>query len=313
MLARSSQNDPVEDLVFALADASSDLETMAVLTVNGQTVGACQAREDVQSTLDNLLNAAKSSASDHARFVENVNVTLSPAPATAEMTPEELEQTLVQQQLLDVEVYSTLEYTEPIPYTTRKVQDEELDPFTVQTVQAGQDGEASVQATVVTLNGVETQRTIVSRAVLTQATDAVVAVGTPVLATGSSSMIAPVSDYTFTSAFKFRNGRQHKGVDLAVPEGTPVYASDSGTVIVAEWSDSYGNYVIIDHENGFKTVYAHNSSLLVQEGQTVTKGTMIALSGNTGNSTGPHVHFEIRYNDTAVDPELYIDFGEESP
>ena len=122
-----------------------------------------------------------------------------------------------------------------------------------------------------------------------------------------------MTEYRFTSAFKFRNGRWHKGVDLAVSEGTPVYAADNGKVIVSEWSDSYGNYIIIDHQNGLKTLYAHNSALLVNVGDTVTKGRQIALSGNTGNSTGPHVHFEVHYNGVTVNPELYVSFGTETP
>lgn len=307
------QNDPVDKLVSALADASDDLGQMAVLSINGETIGACSSIEDVQGVLDDLLDTYKTSTGDRARFVENVNVTLSPAPADAEISAEELRQMITEQDLLDVEVYSTYEYTEPIPYATETVESEQLEQNAVRTIQVGQDGEAAIEEMVVTLNGVETQRTVSSRTVLTQATDAVVAVGTRGNGMGTGSLIVPVTNYTFTSAFKFRNGRWHKGVDLAVSEGTPVYASDSGKVIVSQWSDSYGNYIIIDHQNGFKTLYAHNSALLVNVGDTVTKGKQIALSGNTGNSTGPHVHFEVHYNGVAVNPELYLSFGEENP
>ncbi len=80
-------------------------------------------------------------------------------------------------------------------------------------------------------------------------------------------------------------------------------------MIVSEWSDSYGNYIILDHGNGLKTLYAHNSALLAGVGDVVAKGTQIALSGNTGNSTGPHVHFEVHINGVAVNPELYLTLG----
>ena len=157
-------------MVSSLAEASDDLERMAVLTVNGETVGACRSLEDVQDMLDSLLDAYKSSDSDHARFVENVNVTLSPAPADAEVSAEDLKQQITEEGLLDVEVYSTQTYTEPIPYSTQMVENDQLAQYSTKTMQVGQDGEASVQEQVVTLNGVETQRTVVSRAVLTQAT-----------------------------------------------------------------------------------------------------------------------------------------------
>ena len=106
-----------------------------------------------------------------------------------------------------------------------------------------------------------------------------------------------------------RWGRLHSGVDLAVPEGTPVRASDNGKVILAENSgDGYGNYIILDHGNGFKTLYGHNSALCVSVGDIVSQGDLIAYSGNTGNSTGPHLHFEIHLDDEKVDPERFLSF-----
>ena len=120
----------------------------------------------------------------------------------------------------------------------------------------------------------------------------------------------PLNSYTFTSAFKYRWGRLHGGVDLAVDEGTPVYAADNGKVIVAEDSgNGYGSYIILDHQNGFKTLYGHNSQLLVSVGDVVGKGDKIALSGNTGNSTGPHLHFEVQVNDEKVDPTQYVNLS----
>ena len=92
----------------------------------------------------------------------------------------------------------------------------------------------------------------------------------------------------------------HGAVDInpAQNGGTPVYAAADGTVTTATYHSSYGNYVIIDHGNGVSTLYAHASSLVVSAGQTVTKGQLIMYEGSTGNSSGPHVHFEIRINGT---------------
>ena len=86
-------------------------------------------------------------------------------------------------------------------------------------------------------------------------------------------------------------------------------ASDNGKVILAENSgDGYGNYIILDHGNGFKTLYGHNSALCVSVGDIVSQGDLIAYSGNTGNSTGPHLHFEIHLDDEKVDPERFLSF-----
>lgn len=109
-----------------------------------------------------------------------------------------------------------------------------------------------------------------------------------------------------SSRFGWRWGRQHEGIDIAVPTGTPVRAAAPGRVVFAGWGGGYGYLVSIDHGSGVVTRYAHNSRLVVRVGQRVGRGQIVAYSGNTGNSTGPHVHFEIRYRGQAVDPLRYL-------
>lgn len=98
----------------------------------------------------------------------------------------------------------------------------------------------------------------------------------------------------------------HKGRDYAASAGTPIYASDDGKVIVSTFNVARGNYVQIDHGNGIKTIYQHNSSNAVSVGQSVKKGQIIAYVGSTGYSTGPHLHFEVWVNDVPVDPRNYL-------
>lgn len=122
---------------------------------------------------------------------------------------------------------------------------------------------------------------------------------------GSGMLGWPVSG-PVTSSYGVRWGRMHEGIDIAVGEGTPVHAAAAGTVIYAGWMGGYGNLVVVDHGNGLSTAYAHNSSLAVAVGQSVAAGGVVSYSGNTGNSTGPHVHFEVRMNGSAVDPLGYL-------
>ena len=122
---------------------------------------------------------------------------------------------------------------------------------------------------------------------------------------GSGALGWPVSG-PVTSGYGVRWGRMHEGIDIAVGEGTPVRAAAAGTVIYAGWMSGYGNLVVVDHGNGLSTAYAHNSSLAVAVGQPVAAGEVVSYSGNTGNSTGPHVHFEVRVNGSAVDPLGYL-------
>lgn len=122
---------------------------------------------------------------------------------------------------------------------------------------------------------------------------------------GSGQLIWPVNGQ-FTSPFGNRWGRLHAGIDIAVPNGTGVRAADSGTVRVAGWMGGYGNYICIQHTSSMSTCYGHNSSIRVSVGQQVKQGQIIAASGNTGHSTGPHVHFEVRINGNPVDPMGYL-------
>jgi murein DD-endopeptidase MepM/ murein hydrolase activator NlpD len=121
----------------------------------------------------------------------------------------------------------------------------------------------------------------------------------------SSGFIWPVSG-PVTSGFGWRWGRMHEGIDIAVPSGTPVHASASGRVIYAGWLGGYGNLVVIDHGGGIATAYGHNTSIVAGYGSGVSQGQVVAYSGSTGHSTGPHVHFEVRVNGSPVDPMGYL-------
>ena len=128
---------------------------------------------------------------------------------------------------------------------------------------------------------------------------------------GSGAFIWPCNG-PITSPFGYRTHPifgttiYHAGIDIGVDYGTPIHAADSGTVILAGWCGGYGNAVIIDHGNGLQTLYGHNTSVAVSEGQAVSQGEVIAYAGSTGYSTGPHCHFEVRENGEAVDPMGYL-------
>ncbi len=115
----------------------------------------------------------------------------------------------------------------------------------------------------------------------------------------------PVSG-RISSRYGTRWGSMHHGVDVAVVTGTPVRAAAAGRVSFAGWNGGYGNLVVIDHGDRVETRYAHNSRLVVEAGQRVRRGDLVAYSGNTGRSTGPHVHFEIRRNGQSVNPLNYL-------
>ena len=119
------------------------------------------------------------------------------------------------------------------------------------------------------------------------------------------SLLMPVSG-TINSGFGPRGASFHDGIDIAAPEGTPIRAVEQGEVLYSDQLRGYGNIVIIRHQGGLATVYAHNQANLVREGQQVARGEVIAKVGSTGRVTGPHLHFEIRRNNTAQDPLFYL-------
>ena len=124
---------------------------------------------------------------------------------------------------------------------------------------------------------------------------------------GTGSFAVPYNG-NITSRYGQRSMGNHKGVDIVGPTGSPIYASDDGVVTYADFENGgYGNIVKIDHQNGYETYYAHCSEILVKKGDVVKKGDLIAKVGNTGRSTGSHLHFEIRKNGETQNPLDYID------
>ncbi len=169
-------------------------------------------------------------------------------------------------------------------------------------VQEGTPGSHVVTDLVTYKDDVESERENLKETVEVAAVAEVVKRGTK----SKPTYMYPVTNWNLTSNFGYRWGRLHAGADVGVPIGTTVRASRAGQVITAGWVGGYGNCVIIDHGDGVTTRYGHLSEVTVSVGQYVDQGQQVALSGNTGRSTGPHLHFEIRINGEAVDPLPYL-------
>lgn len=174
---------------------------------------------------------------------------------------------------------------------------------TEEVLQEGTTGRRQVVADVTYSNGTEVSREILEETLLAEAQPKIIERGTSTPPT----YIKPLVGGSFSSPFGSRWGRMHKGVDWSCPIGTAVRASCGGTVISAGWVNGYGNCIMIRHSDGRQTRYAHLSKILVSSGQSVRQGEKIALSGNTGNSTGPHLHFEILVGGVQENPLKYLE------
>lgn len=164
-------------------------------------------------------------------------------------------------------------------------------------------GHHEVTVQITSKNNTETGREMIHENVMLEPVPEIIEKGTQTPPT----YIKPITGGTLTSTFKWRWGRMHKGIDWAVPTGTAVRASCGGTVVSAGWSSSYGYCITLRHPDGRQTRYAHLSKILVSTGQKVDQNEKIGLSGNTGRSTGPHLHFEIMINGAQVNPLKYLD------
>lgn len=215
---------------------------------------------------------------------------------------------------VSVKLYKTETYEVSIPYTTVTKNDDSNYTDYSKVITQGVNGTKKCTDKVCTVNGMETSRENISTVVISKPVDKVVLTGTKKkTATGSGvssgSLMWPVpSLHTITTYFTWRWGQFHYGIDISGSSayGKTIVAADGGTVTAAGWDGGYGNRVMIDHGNGLVTVYGHASKVLVSAGQKVSKGQPIALVGSTGNSTGPHCHFEVRKNGVKVNPLLYV-------
>lgn len=212
---------------------------------------------------------------------------------------------------INVQTKERVTYTEAVNYEVAYENNSNLYKGETAIKVRGSKGEQTVTKEVVKINGVEVEHTVIETVLTKQPETRIVYQGTkpapPKIGTGSFSV--PLSrSYTVSSKFGMRWGRQHTGIDLALPTGSPVIAADGGKVIFSGSNGTYGKLIIIDHGANLKTYYAHNSKLLVSKGDSVYKGQKISESGNSGRSTGPHLHFEVRVNNVPVNPEKYLKF-----
>ena len=189
-----------------------------------------------------------------------------------------------------------------VPFETYTENDSSLFIGETVTVTEGKNGNIQIQEETVYKNGEEQSVRIASEKVTVQPVNKVVKVGTKHKNVLECGLHYPLEG-VLSSPFGERWGRMHEGIDIAVAEGTPIKAAECGTVTrVSENAGGYGKLIQIDHGYGVETLYAHLSQIQVTKGQTVNSDTVIGLSGNTGRSTGPHLHFEITSDGTPIDP-----------
>ncbi|WML50383.1 peptidoglycan DD-metalloendopeptidase family protein [Neobacillus sp. PS3-34] len=209
--------------------------------------------------------------------------------------------------LLEVIVDKEVSQKEIIPFKNEYINDSSLPKGEKKVKQAGENGNRLATYTVSEQNGKAIKKILTKQEVLVQPVKHIVIKGTKVIPSrGEGSFSWPAVGGYISSQMGYRDGKLHKGIDIARPSSYTIKAADNGIVVSAGWDGGYGNKIVIDHQNGFQTVYGHLSSIRVSPGETVGKGSAIGVMGSTGDSTGVHLHFEVYKNGSLKNPLSYI-------
>lgn len=286
----------------------------AGLFVDGAFQGALNTSQQLQAIMNEILAPHVVEGVDDAAFVADVRVVEGLYPVTSLVSDATIRTYL---NALQVKTLTNITYTTPLKYKTitEEVSTQPMGYVAIR--RRGVDGTQKVTAQIVTIDGKEISRNVIAAETIKAPIDMLVEVGNQKYDTGAEqgdgvaqgNFIWPLP-YTkqISSPFASRWGSFHGAIDIANGStfGKPIIASDGGVVLEAEYHSSYGYYVLIDHGNGFKTRYAHCSSLNVKAGQKVAQGEFIAKVGNTGYSFGAHLHFEVIKDGKLVDPLHYV-------
>ncbi|MGN1126051.1 MAG: peptidoglycan DD-metalloendopeptidase family protein [Ruminococcus sp.] len=301
---------------------SSISDNCAGLYINGKLIGACDSYDELNSSLEELLKDDKEYYDDESDigFYNDVEVKEGIFNNSDIKTVDEIIKTAQNKKLLQVLVKTDVVLTEKVPYDTKVKYDKTKDSSYKKVTKKGVNGKQQTTYRISLLDGVQTDAVITDVKTIKKPVNKVVTKGkggsSSVVSTGevsSSGFIWPVpSVHTISSSYGYREGGEfHTGIDIADGDcyGASIVASKGGTVEWASYDDSgYGNYVIINHGDGYKTLYGHCSSVYVSQGQKVSQGQSICAIGSTGQSFGNHLHFEVRTGDQRSDRQNPLNY-----
>lgn len=293
------------ELHDAIASVSEQTTDAVRITVDEKRTVCVSDYDAVNEVIDYIIekNGVAGAKSEISEFIGCLTEVL---PQTSIYSAEDAAEYIISCGLVNVK--SALRQDSASEYVpeAEQIENPELYEGVREVIYSGRSGEQTVTETSYYVNG-ELVDVKSSSEITDYGEPAKVYVGTKQrpAGVGTGSFIMPTAG-KITSPYGARWGRMHNGIDIGAPTGTPIYASDDGVVTCSEYKNSYGNIVKLDHQNGYETYYSHNSALLVSVGETVKKGQLIARVGATGNATGPHCHFEIRYNGEIKNPSNYV-------
>ena len=305
-----------EEIVAPLLNNAKNIKSVAALKVDDKVIGFMNKEEEISALLDNVVNSKKSDSNVlSVEVCDNVTVSSVYCSSKTLETSEDLKEIVENNDVVPCKTVQYVTSKKEVAYKTVKVKSSSLYEGTSKVQKRGEKGLNEVVEKVSFIDGKEVKRETVSSKVIKEPKSALMMVGTKPYQKAQSTtnepnnkgLIWPVdtSVKNYITSY-YGDGRNHKGYDIACKTGTKIFASLGGKVIQSGWYGGYGLCITLDNGNGYQTRYAHCSKLFVEVGDVVTRGENIALIGSTGQSTGPHVHFEIIVNGTHRNPAYYL-------
>jgi murein DD-endopeptidase MepM/ murein hydrolase activator NlpD len=290
----------------------------AEMIVDDKSIGVLRSREDIEKVLNQVSQHYLSTCGLENKKVKGIKNKVSYQVKKLHIsevsTSEDIAKHIISlnenssKPVLSVEITGQKVENSPVNYSTSITWTESLKQGESKVKAKGVKGLKQLTKEVTLLNGKATGAKVLKEIVLQKPVDEVVLKGSKSIEASTNQVLAMYvpSRGTVSSNFGMRWGRMHKGIDIAAPTGTPISAALDGEVIFAGWSNGYGNLIKIAHGGNIETAYGHCSSIDVKVNDKVKKGDVIGKVGSTGNSTGPHVHFEVKVNGEVQNPAPYI-------
>ena len=299
------------DIAEAFMQTVDEIDMMYVLEIDGQFAACAWSEEEITASVEAVKERYAVADGSTVSFENDVTVTYTYAPIAKAMESGEITELLDPKNGGDAALYVRTivheTYAEPVPFKTEYVDDDEVYEGSTELKTAGVDGSADITEKVEYVNGSLISRVEVSNIVTLQPVTEVISVGTKFRPAWVSygEYIWPAEGIVsseFGPRTVFYGNSVHDGIDIAAMRNTPIVAADGGEVIYSDEYYGYGLMIEIQHDNGEITRYAHCNELVVEVGQKVARGELIAYMGSTGVSSGDHVHFEIKLDGEHIDP-----------
>jgi murein DD-endopeptidase MepM/ murein hydrolase activator NlpD len=291
---------------------TNDVAYASALKVNGEIL-LYAPRDELGDAIESTLRKYYVKGADNnSAFVDDIEITNAYCVEDNIKSSAEIKKAVGE---LKVKTVSTIVEKSEVKYTTKVVYTKEKTREYNKVTTKGKKGLKTETTVVENINGKQTASTVVSKKVIKEPVQKIITQGTAISKAEATAMaeaksagfIMPMNrrDIKLITAY-WGDGRNHKGIDFAGNTGSPLFAAKAGKVSFAGWDGAYGYAVVVDHGNGYQTRYAHANALCVSKGDTVKQGQQVATLGNTGRSTGPHLHFEILKNGKQYNASPYL-------